>query len=157
MNFHPYIHEKTFMLSCSILNNRMLMFYPDIKSQNTRRNHEWAALHNQFFMLFSPLSYPLPLLFSFYFYVTYFQLLSTELEMPWWRAKPPPAHKTNIWFTDYKLCNCKHNSICIRQQTVFVTHLQNHCSSFSKSLSIRLLYKKYRQKKKTLYIYCYMI
>lgn len=134
------------MLSCSTLKNRMLMFYPDIKSQNTRRNHEWAALHNQFFMLFSFPILSSPLCFFLFIFILHISNSSTEQEMLWWRAKLPPAHKTNIWFTDDQLCNCKHNSICIHQQTVFVIHLQNHCSSFSKSLSVRLLYKKEGQK-----------
>lgn len=142
MHFHPYIHEKTFMPLCSILNNRMLMFYPDIKSQNTTRNHEWAALLNQFFMLFFLPYLTLSLCFFLFIFILHISNSSTEEEMFWWRAKLPPAHKTNIWFTDSQLCNCKHNSICIHQQTLFAIHLQNHCSSFYKSLGIRLLYKK---------------
>lgn len=107
-----------------------------------------SSIAQSIFHAFSPLYLTLSLCFFLFIFMLHISNSSTELEMPWWRAKPPPAHKTNIWLTDYKLCNCKHNSICIRQQTVFVTHLQNHCSSFSESLSIRLLYKKYRQKKK---------
>lgn len=108
--------RKFSLLSFSILKKRMLMFYPDIKSHDTGRNYEWAALHDQFFMLFSSLSFPLSLLF-------FFPLVwggregergregtppqnRKILKNTIVKSQAPPAHKTNIWFEYYKLCNC---------------------------------------------------